>query len=134
MTVRFFRKQMVALPRLPKRSLLVQVMMVFSLLMPALLTACGAGGAQGGAVASGKLADKQVLRFLTINMPRSLDPIHIDAQRVINNGIAEPLVMQNDDATLRPWLAKSWKNVEPNVWEFQLQPNVKFWSARAGRR
>jgi peptide/nickel transport system substrate-binding protein len=61
-------------------------------------------------------------------MPRSLDPTNVDAQRITSDGIAEPLVMLNDDATLRPWLAKSWKNVEPTIWEVELQPNVKFWS------
>ncbi|WP_181762862.1 ABC transporter substrate-binding protein [Rhodococcus spelaei] len=61
-------------------------------------------------------------------MPRSLDPTNIDAQRIIENGLAEPLVVQNDDATLAPGLAASWSNVEPTLWEFTIQPNATFWS------
>ncbi|MCX6020660.1 MAG: ABC transporter substrate-binding protein [Chloroflexi bacterium] len=94
---------------------------------PAAAPNASQGGAPQGSAAP-QPADKQALRFLTINMPRSLDPIHIDAQRIINNGLAEPLIMQNDDATLRPWLAASWRNVEPTLWEFTLRPNVTFWS------
>ncbi|NQX69596.1 hypothetical protein HQN90_26025 [Paenibacillus alba] len=73
-------------------------------------------------------AKEQVLKYVTLNMPRSLDPVHIDAQRITSDGIAEPLVYQNDDGSIRPWLAKSWKNIEPTLWEVELQPNVKFWS------
>ncbi|MCR8633157.1 ABC transporter substrate-binding protein [Paenibacillus radicis (ex Xue et al. 2023)] len=73
-------------------------------------------------------AKEQVLKYVTLNMPRSLDPVHIDAQRITSDGIAEPLVMLNDDGSIRPWLVKSWKNLEPTLWEVELQPNVKFWS------
>ncbi|TXK84686.1 ABC transporter substrate-binding protein [Paenibacillus sp. N3.4] len=73
-------------------------------------------------------AKEQVLKYVTLNMPRSLDPTNIDAQRITSDGIAEPLVYQNDDGSIRPWLARSWKNVEPTVWEVELQQNVKFWS------
>lgn len=73
--------------------------------------------------------DQQVLRLVTVNMPRSLDPINIDAQRIINNGFAEPLVHQSlDGASLIPALAKSWKAIEPTLWRIELQPNARFWS------
>lgn len=77
---------------------------------------------------SGPQPDRQVLRSLTVNMARSLDPVHIDAQRITSDGLAEPLVMLNDDATLEPWLAKSWSHVAPDTWQFDLQPGVRFWS------
>jgi ABC-type transport system substrate-binding protein len=77
------------------------------------------------------LAEQQVLRYVTLNMPRCLDPVNVEAQRITSDGIAEPLVKLNDDAMLRPWLAKSWENVEPSIWEVELQPNVKFWSGMA---
>jgi peptide/nickel transport system substrate-binding protein len=74
-------------------------------------------------------ADEQVLRLVTANMPRSLDPINIDAQRIINNGFAEPLVHATlDGADLIPALAKSWELVEPTLWRIELQPDAKFWS------
>lgn len=77
-------------------------------------------------------ADEQVLRLVTANMPRSLDPINIDAQRIINNGFAEPLVHASlDGASLIPALAKSWAMVEPTIWRIELQPNAKFWSGAA---
>nr|BFE56273.1 ABC transporter substrate-binding protein [Dactylosporangium thailandense] len=85
-------------------------------------------GASGPAAPSGEPAAEQTLRFLTVNMPRSLDPIHIDAQRILENGLAESLVVQNDDATLRPGLATAWKSVTPTTWEFTLRGGVKFWS------
>lgn len=88
----------------------------------------GTGANNAAAGTSSAMADQQVLKYVTLNMPRSLDPTNVDAQRITSDGIAESLVMLNDDATLRPWLAKSWKNVEPTLWEMELQPNVKFWS------
>lgn len=74
-------------------------------------------------------AEEQVLRLVTANMPRSLDPINIDAQRLINNGFAEPLVHQSLDGTrLIPALAVSWERVEPTVWRVALEPDARFWS------
>ncbi|MFM7533641.1 MAG: ABC transporter substrate-binding protein [Rubrivivax sp.] len=76
--------------------------------------------------------NEQVLRLVTANMPRSLDPINIDAQRIINNGFAEPLVHQSlDGARLIPALARSWTLVEPTLWRIELQPNARFWSGAA---
>lgn len=73
--------------------------------------------------------EEQVLQLVTANMPRSLDPINIDAQRIINNGFAEPLVHATlDGAGLIPALARSWEMVEPTLWRVELQPNAKFWS------
>lgn len=109
-----------------------QVLSTFTLLVVILLlNACG-NSAKTSAVDStnsGKdMAEQQVLKYVTLNMSRSLDPVNVDAQRITSDGIAEPLVMQNDDGSIRALLAKSWKNVEPRVWEIELQPNVKFWS------
>ncbi|CAG7637029.1 Nickel-binding protein NikA [Paenibacillus solanacearum] len=95
------------------------------------LSACSSkpgGSAQPASSSSGAPAAEQTLKYVTLNMPRSLDPVHIDAQRITSDGIAEPLVMLNDDGSIRPWLAASWKNLEPTLWEVELRPNVKFWS------
>ena len=64
-------------------------------------------------------------------MPRSLDPTNIEAQRIVNNGFAETLLLPLNDGSVRPWLAKSWTNVDPLTWRVELQPNVKFWSGAA---
>ncbi|GAA1818103.1 hypothetical protein HC028_17085 [Planosporangium flavigriseum] len=92
-----------------------------------ILAVSACGGPTTGEVSDAPAA-QQTLRFLTINMPRSLDPIHIDAQRILENGLAESLVIQRDDGTLAPGLATAWKAVEPTVWEFELRPGVTFWS------
>ncbi|MEV8516834.1 ABC transporter substrate-binding protein [Dactylosporangium sp. NPDC051484] len=91
------------------------------------LALAGCGSANPVAT-SDEPAAEQTLKFLTVNMPRSLDPVHIDAQRILENGLAESLVVQNDDATLRPGLATSWRTVEPTVWEFTLHSGLRFWS------
>jgi len=73
--------------------------------------------------------EEQVLRLVTVNMPRSLDPTNIDAQRLIDNGFAEPLVHQSfDGTTLIPALATSWEMTSPTVWRIELQPDAMFWS------
>lgn len=76
--------------------------------------------------------EEQVLRLVTVNMPRSLDPTNIDAQRLIDNGFAEPLVHQSFDGTeLIPALARQWELVEPTLWRVELQPDAVFWSGAA---
>ena len=73
--------------------------------------------------------EDQVLRLVTVNMPRSLDPTNIDAQRLIDNGFAEPLVYESfDGTTLFKGLAVSWELVEPTLWRVELQPDAVFWS------
>lgn len=73
--------------------------------------------------------DEQILRLVTANMPRSLDPTNIDAQRLINNGFAEPLVHQSFDGTrLIGALATRWAMVEPTRWRIEIQPTATFWS------
>ncbi|MCF7547850.1 ABC transporter substrate-binding protein [Pseudonocardia sp. WMMC193] len=87
-----------------------------------------ASGCAGATRTGDAAAPEQVLRVVTVNMPRSLDPTSIDAQRILENGLAEPLIALNDDGTLAPALATSWTAVEPTVWELQLQEGVRFWS------
>ena len=93
----------------------------------AVTTLCLSGGA--GAQDDMAPPEEQVLRLVTVNMPRSLDPTNIDAQRLINNGFAEPLVHQSFDGTsLIPALAASWELAEPTVWRVEIQPDAHFWS------
>lgn len=96
--------------------------------LAALATAC-ASFAMPALAQDAAPDDEQVLRLVTANMPRSLDPINIDAQRIINNGFAEPLVHASlDGSRLIPALAESWELVEPTVWRIELRPNAVFWS------
>lgn len=98
------------------------------------LCAIAMAGLSGAASAQDNMApaDEQVLRLVTANMPRSLDPTNIDAQRLINNGFAEPLVYQSfDGTTLTGGLATAWEQPEPNLWRIELQPDAKFWSGAA---
>ena len=91
-------------------------------------------GLSGTANAQENMAppEEQVLRFVTVNMPRSLDPTNIDAQRLIDNGFAEPLVHQSFDGTqLIPALATSWEMASPMVWRVEIQPDALFWSGAA---
>lgn len=76
--------------------------------------------------------EEQVLRLVTVNMPRSLDPTNIDAQRLIDNGFAEPLVYESFDGTaLTEGLAIGWELVKPALWRIELQPDAVFWSGAA---
>jgi len=86
------------------------------------------GATAGGAPAAP--ADKQVIRLITANMPRSLDPVNIDAQRIIENGLAEPVVRQKLDGSIAPGLAQSWKLIEPTLWEIELRPTRRSGAAR----
>ena len=56
---------------------------------PAPASAAGPAASPGAAASAAPAAsaDKQVLRLITANMPRSLDPVNIDAQRIIENGL-----------------------------------------------
>ncbi|MGJ3263480.1 MAG: hypothetical protein ACFE0R_09620, partial [Salinarimonas sp.] len=90
-------------------------------------TAANLAFVSGAAHAQDDMAprDHQVLRLVTANMPRSLDPTNIDAQRLINNGFAEPLVHQSFDGTfLIPALAVSWEMVAPTLWRIEVQPDA----------
>ena len=95
---------------------------------PGVPTSPVAAGGVTGANAPAAPPDKQVLRLITANMPRSLDPVNIDAQRIIENGLAEPVVRQRLDGSIAPGLAQSWKLIEPTVWEIELPANATFWS------
>lgn len=40
--------------------------------------------------------------------------------------VTETLVGANEDFSLKPWLATSWKQLDENTWEFKLRDNVTF--------
>lgn len=99
-------------------------------MMVVALTAAAAFAPVGPAAADDMAPpDQQVLRLVTANMPRSLDPTNIDAQRLINNGFAEPLVHQSFDGTrLIGALATAWEMAAPTLWRIEIQPEARFWS------
>jgi peptide/nickel transport system substrate-binding protein len=60
--------------------------------------------------------------------PTTLDPhFHLEtpAANVLLN-IYETLLFRDPDEKIIPWLAESWKMVNPTTWEFKLRRGVKF--------
>lgn len=56
----------------------------------------------------------------------ALDVVLIVPDRMLMDHVSDPLVRTNDQGRIIPWLATSWKNVEPLVWEVKLRQGVKF--------
>jgi peptide/nickel transport system substrate-binding protein len=60
--------------------------------------------------------------------PTTLDPhLHLEtpAANVLLN-IYDTLLFRDKDLNLVPWLAESWKLVNPTTWEFKIRRGVKF--------
>jgi peptide/nickel transport system substrate-binding protein len=60
--------------------------------------------------------------------PSAFDPHfhNTTPNKSLARSVFEPLVFQDESQRLQPGLAKSWKAVEPTVWEFRLRENVRF--------
>jgi len=57
----------------------------------------------------------------------SIDPINGDGTLICEKAaITETLVGANEDFSLKPELATSWKQLDENTWEFKLRNNVTF--------
>ena len=77
--------------------------------------------------------DRPDLVIAVDNLWPTMDPvigISTTGARVHTN-IFDTLVRRNrwenpDGTELVPWLAESWKQLTPNVWEFTLRANVPF--------
>ncbi|MGE7781102.1 nickel ABC transporter substrate-binding protein [Peribacillus sp. NPDC097264] len=83
-----------------------------------LLAACASESAKEG--------EKEVNVLFNFST-NSLDP-HVDTSYVsLRAGITETLVHLNDeDLSIEPWLAKSWKSQDGQVWEISLKEGVTF--------
>lgn len=56
----------------------------------------------------------------------SADPFARDEGGGLRFAIYDALTWIDSDGQLKPALAKSWKNISPNIWRFELRQNVKF--------
>ena len=95
------------------------------------LAACGQLGSRGDPDGASKeppgTSGKPVV-LLDSSPPPSLD------SAVLNSGIgllkyamSENLVSVSRKVELEPWLATSWRNLDPLKWEIKLREGVKFW-------
>ena len=99
-----------------------------------LLTGCGGGsGDKGGEKAA---ATKKMIvgdtTFTPDNLEKTINPHdEYSGWACIRYGVGETLVRYSDKMEVEPWLATSWKNIDPLTWELTLKDGVKFHSGRA---
>ena len=55
-----------------------------------------------------------------------IDPV-IDVGNLIKWGMGDPLARVSRKGDIEPWLATSWKSLDPLQWELKLRDSVKFW-------
>src|SRR6266545_1561921 len=93
------------------------------MLLPLMVTGLAPGGAtEAEAAAEGKVVIAQGVD------PTTLDP-HLHLETPASNVLLQmydTLLYRDKDLKLIPWLAESWRLVEPTVWEFKLRKGVKF--------
>jgi peptide/nickel transport system substrate-binding protein len=71
----------------------------------------------------------------TVTISQGVDPVTMDplkrtitpTQNVSLN-MFDTLLRHDREGRLVPWLATSWKQVAPTVWEFHLRRGVRFWN------
>lgn len=78
--------------------------------------------------AAGSSAQAQTLRWASQGDLLTLDPHAQNEQltNAINGQVYEPLVSRDARMAIAPALARSWVQLAPNRWQFQLRPNVRF--------
>lgn len=98
----------------------------------AVLAGCG-GGAGGSAPSTGgsQPAPAPKKDSVVVTLPvdiNTLDPEFVSQTQEwgILKHIDESLVFRDAKGQIQPWLAESWKQVDPLTWEFKLKQNVKF--------
>jgi peptide/nickel transport system substrate-binding protein len=97
------------------------------------LAACGSSSSSGSSGSSGSSSSKSTSAAadtsLTIGInvdPLGLDPGFLEGGGTLVDNIFDTLVERNAATQLEPGLATSWKNVSPDVWQFDLRKGVKF--------
>ena len=55
-----------------------------------------------------------------------IDVVAIVPDRMLMDHISDPLVRTDANGEIIPWLATSWTNIDPLVWELKLRKGVKF--------
>ena len=78
-------------------------------------------------------ADARTVRWSASGDPNTMDPHSQNVGTVtkVLQQIYDPLIARNADLSLRPGLALSWTQVEPNRWRFVLRQGVRFHEGEA---
>ena len=78
-------------------------------------------------------AEARTVRWSASGDPNTMDPHSQNVGTVtkVLQQIYDPLIHRNADLTLRPGLALSWTQVEPNRWRFVLRQGVRFHEGEA---
>jgi peptide/nickel transport system substrate-binding protein len=73
-------------------------------------------------------ADAKTFRWANDGDVNSMDPYARNESFLLSflGSIYEPLVRRNKDLKVEPALAVRWSNPAPEIWRFELRPNVKF--------
>ncbi|MEV1175530.1 ABC transporter substrate-binding protein [Nonomuraea sp. NPDC049784] len=111
-------------------------------LLASLLTACGSGASGGGSAPVTDSAPKAGGRLVlgeNGDEPACLDPHQLSTTNttVVDRPIFDSLLWQDEDGTLKPWLASAWKVSDDGLtYTFTLRDGVKFhdgapWNAEA---
>jgi peptide/nickel transport system substrate-binding protein len=62
-----------------------------------------------------------------LGLPTTLDPTTDTGWEFIRWGMGETLTRLTPEQKLEPWLAESFRNVDPFTWRVTLRPDVRFW-------
>ena len=78
--------------------------------------------------AVGVVASAQTVRIANQGDALSMDPHSLNETLQLSGtgNFYEPLVGRNNDLSLTPMLAPSWKQTSPTVWRFELRKGVQF--------
>jgi len=103
--------------------LLAPALGMLLMLLPLMVAGLGPGGpVEAEAAAEGKVVIAQGVD------PTTLDP-HLHLETPAANVLLQmydTLLYRDKDLKLIPWLAESWRLVDPTTWEFKLRKGVKF--------
>lgn len=97
-----------------------------------LLAGCGGVQAPGGSGQGAPTVAARVRDTLTVGIPINVETFDLNITRsTLTSGVTELvfdtlLKRDQDTMELQPWLATSYRNVDPTTWEFKLRPGVKF--------
>lgn len=85
--------------------------------------ACSSGSSGGG---GGGAGDTLVAAVST--EPSTLDPqlVNDRSSRLVTDNVFETLLVHDDAAQIKPWLATSYKAINDTTWEFKLRNDVTF--------
>jgi len=79
------------------------------------------------------LAEARTVRWSASGDPNTMDPHsqNVGTVSMVLQQIYDPLIHRNADLTLRPGLALSWQQVQPDRWRFVLRQGVRFHEGEA---